>query len=70
MDEYKVDSDYFLITHIRHNRAYALHKSDHDRFRDAEGDELFVCFSFRNGKLELPVPIYYSRAELDHYAAA
>jgi hypothetical protein len=67
-DEYVVGDDYFLISHIRHNnRAYALDKKDEKRFADAESEDLFVCFAFKNAKLDLLTPFYYTRAELDYY---
>lgn len=63
------DESYFLTTHLKNNRTYAIHKNDEQRFFTATADDLFVCFRLREAKLNLLVPFYYSRAELEYNEA-
>lgn len=61
-----VGENYFLVTHLRWHRVYAIAKSDEMRFSSASYDDFFCCYRIKKEVIDLQVPFYFGRGDLEH----
>jgi hypothetical protein len=65
----EITDDYFLVKHRRGNRTYAISKSHEQRFFTSGIAEFFVCHRVRRSGVDIRVPFYFEKADLEHYEA-